>query len=106
MINVNKSTEAILQIYNGLLVWCWNPTIKIGEYSWFGIQPIIKVIHKHNSNGISFDLYNNLVFMKTGCETKMIKTKSDVIWVNKFYWKNKSTLKKICWSFDIVTQWI
>ena len=49
-------------------------------YSWLGIYPLLKVMHKNNCNGISFYWYSRLVFMKTICEIKMIETKSDVIW--------------------------
>ena len=46
--------------------------IEIEEYSWFDIYPFFKEIHKYNYNKISFDWYNRLGFMKTGCEIKII----------------------------------
>ena len=68
-----------MKSYKGLLFWCYNPSIGIGEYYLLDIYPFFKVIHKHNCNEISFDWYNNLFFMKTRCEIKMVETKSDVI---------------------------
>ena len=38
------------------------------------IYTLLKLIHKHNCNKISFDLYNSLVFIKTGYDIKIIET--------------------------------
>ena len=49
------------------------------------IYILLKGIHQKKCNGILLDWYNCLVFMKTGCEIKMMETQSDVIWEKK--WK-------------------
>ena len=55
-------------------------------YYLLDIYPFLKVIHKHDCNEISFDLYNHVFFMKTGCEIKMIEIQSDVDnTINKIY---------------------
>ena len=56
--------------------------------------PFLKITHKQNRNERSFDWYNYLFFMKTGCEIKMIETKIDVIWKSDFTEKHNSTMKK------------
>ena len=33
MINMNKSTEAILKKEENLFVWCWKPCMEIIEYN-------------------------------------------------------------------------
>ena len=44
-------------------------------YSWLYIYPLLKVMHKHNYNSISFYWCNCLVFMNTKYEIKMIEKK-------------------------------
>ena len=74
---------------------------------WLDKYTLLKGIHRHNCNEISFDWYNCLVFMETGCEIKIIETQSDVIWENIIYWKSeKYNEEKLGWLFDIVLQWI
>ena len=74
---------------------------------WLDIYSFSKEIHKHKCNKISFDLYNFLVWMKTGYEIKMIEKKSDVMWENIFYWKSKQyNEEKIGWLFEIEIKWI
>ena len=71
---------------------CWGNFQKGKKGCLFGVgtlvpkeDNIINWIHipfleknRHNCNGISFDWYNSLVFMKTGFEMKKIETQSDV----------------------------
>ena len=74
---------------------------------WLDVYPLSKVIHKHNCNEISFYWYNCLVFIKNGCEIKMIETQSDVMRENIFYWKSEQyNEEKLGWLFDILLQWI
>ena len=61
-------------------------TAKNIVYSWLDVYPLFNGIHKQNCNKISFDWYNCLFFMKTGCEIKIIETQSDIIW-ELFNWK-------------------
>ena len=71
------------------------------------IYPFFKVIHKHNFNEISFDWYNRLVFMRTGCEIKSIETQTYEIWEKEYLLKYIILeWRKLGWLFYIGTQWI
>ena len=76
-------------------------------YSWLDIHPYFEVIHKHNWNGISYNWYDRLVLMKSGCEIKMIERKIDVVREIKLYWNMwQYNEEELGWFFDIWTQCI
>ena len=44
MLNLNKSTESVLQKVKGLPVWCWIPSTKIGH------DPLQQILQFINNN--------------------------------------------------------